>query len=155
MGFLGRVSKESGQQPGTTVIAGATKVVGDLQLSDDFHLDGCMAGKLNSSHNVTIGIGGEFDGEICAHKVVVSGRIDGSVDAERLEIVSSGKVSGEIRVAELVIEPGGQFNGSSHIKSADTQPPRRISHQPESGNEATSPSRTEDEPDKPLQATGS
>lgn len=113
-----------------------------------------MTGKLTSSHNVTIGIGGEFDGEIRAQKVVVSGRVDGSVDAERLEIVSSGKVSGEIRVAELVIEPGGQFNGSSHIKSADNPEPRRISHQPESGSDTASAIHAEDESDKPLQATG-
>lgn len=128
MGFLGRVSKESGEQPGTTVIAGSTKVVGDLQLNDDFHLDGTLSGKLTSTRNVSIGVNGEFDGQIVAQKVVISGRFDGSIDAERLEIVSTGRVGGEVKVAELVIEPGGQFNGNSQIRAANSEP-RRIAFQ--------------------------
>lgn len=113
-----------------------------------------MSGTLQSSHNITIGVGGEFDGEISARKVVVSGRIEGSIDAERLEIVSSGKVSGEIRVVELVIEPGGQFNGSSQIKSPDDKEPRRISHQPD-GRDAAPNSPVDSESREDLQATGS
>ena len=152
MGFLGRVSKESGHQPGTTVVAGSTKIVGDLQLADDLHLDGYMSGKLNSTCNISVGQNGEFEGEIVAKKVVVSGRVEGSIDADRLEIVSSGSVSGEIRVSELVIEPGGQFSGSSQIKAPEDQAPRRISHQPETPGDT--PPATESEADTPVQATG-
>ena len=75
MGFLGRVSKEGGDQPGTTVVAGGTKIVGGLQLSDDFHLDGFMEGRLRSSLNVSVGVNGQFDGEIEAKKVMISGRV--------------------------------------------------------------------------------
>ena len=128
MGFLGRVSKEGGDQPGTTVVAGGTKIVGDLQLSDDFHLDGCMEGRLRSSLNVSVGVNGQFDGEIEAKKVMISGRVDGTIDAERLEIVSTGRVTGEIKVTELVIEPGGQFSGTSQIKEAGESAPRQLTY---------------------------
>ena len=144
MGFLGRVSKEGGEQPGTTVIAGSTKVVGDLQLSDDFHLDGSLSGKLTSTRNVSIGVNGKFDGQIVAQKIMISGRFDGSIDAERLEIISTGRVSGEIKVAELVIEPGAQFNGNSQIRTANSEP-RRIAFQ---GSREQSASSGASEPDK-------
>ena len=128
MGFLGRVGKEGGDQPGTTVVAGGTKIVGDLQLNDDFHLDGCMQGKLRSSLNVSVGVHGEFDGEIEAKKVMISGRVDGTIDAERLEIVSTGRVTGEINVTELVIEPGGQLSGVSQIKKTIEPEPRQLTY---------------------------
>lgn len=113
-----------------------------------------MSGKLQSSRNVTIGVNGEFDGEIQAKKVVVSGCIEGSIDAERLEIVSTGKVRGEIRVAELVIEPGGQFNGSSEITISDNSEPRRISHQPNGKTDKT-PGQADAESSERFDATGS
>ncbi len=86
-----------------------------------------MNGTLASQCNVTVGVGGQFEGSITAKKVVVSGLFEGSIDADRLEIVSTGRVSGEICVGELVIEPGGQFNGSSQIKASADQEPRRLS----------------------------
>lgn len=48
-------------------------------------------------------------GELVAPRVLVSGEIDGRVEADRLEIVAGGKVSGELKVRELQIEPGGQY----------------------------------------------
>jgi cytoskeletal protein CcmA (bactofilin family) len=57
---------------------------------------------------------------------MVSGRFDGSIEAERLEIVASGVVSGTVTVAQLVIESGAQFNGTSKIKGKE--PPRQIGH---------------------------
>ena len=114
-----------------------------------------MSGKLSSTCNISIGVNGEFDGEILARKVVVSGRVEGSIDAERLEIVSTGKVRGEIHVTELVIEPGGQFSGSSEIKSSDAPTPRRISHQPDTADNTPPASSSDDETGSPLRATGS
>lgn len=113
-----------------------------------------MSGKLISSRNITIGVDGKFDGEIQAKKVVVSGYIEGRIDAERLEIVSTGKVRGEIRVAELVIEPGGHFNGSSEITSPEESEPRRISHQPDGKSDPAYPTASEtSETKERLEAT--
>ncbi len=113
-----------------------------------------MSGTLISTRNVTIGMGGEFTGEISAKKVYVSGHVEGSIDAERLEIVGTGKVRGEIRISELVIEPGGQFNGSSEIKAIDDAEPRRISHQPHSDKTESTAPKVDGEPNQSLKATG-
>ncbi len=87
-----------------------------------------MEGSLRSSLNVSVGVNGQFDGEIEAKKVMISGRVDGTIDAERLEIVSTGRVTGEINVTELVIEPGGQFSGTSLIKKAGDSAPRQLTY---------------------------
>lgn len=50
-----------------------------------------------------------------ADNVVVSGRIEGSISARRLEIIAGGTVEGDVHIVDLVIEPGGRFNGSSKI----------------------------------------
>lgn len=62
-----------------------------------------------------IGADGHLEGRIKARNVVVSGRVQGSVAAERLEIIAGGVVEGDVHTVDLVIEPGGRFNGSSEI----------------------------------------
>ncbi len=79
-----------------------------------------MDGTLNSQGDVAIGRSGRFKGVINAKRLLVSGILDGKVDADRIEIVASGQVTGEIKVRELVIESGGQFIGASHVKKHDS-----------------------------------
>jgi len=49
---------------------------------------------------------------------MVSGHFEGSIRAQRLEIVATGQVSGSISVQQLVIESGAQFNGNSEVLAA-------------------------------------
>ncbi len=82
---------------------------------------------MKSEAEVSIGEQGNFEGDIAASKVLVSGRFSGKIDAERLEIVATGSVSGTVSVGQLVIESGAQFDGTSKIKGHE--PPRRIGHE--------------------------
>lgn len=75
-----------------------------------------------SQADVSIGRSGRFKGDITAKRVLISGIVDGKVDADRLEIVASGQVTGEIKVREFVIESGGQFVGASQVKKHDPKP---------------------------------
>jgi cytoskeletal protein CcmA (bactofilin family) len=109
------------------VVAGGTRLVGDVQLSDSLRIEGAAQGKIASASDVTIGVNGSFEGEISAKNVLVSGTLDGRLEAERLEIVATGRVSGEIHVGELVIESGGQFSGTSHIRRS-AQETSLVSH---------------------------
>lgn len=108
------------------MVAAGTSIVGELVLTDSLHLDGKIDGSIQSESEVSIGQSGQFDGELKAARVLVSGKIKGNVHAERLEIVSGGQVNGDVEVDELVIESGGQFNGSSRIRSQE--PPRQLSY---------------------------
>ncbi|MCC5863680.1 MAG: polymer-forming cytoskeletal protein [Wenzhouxiangella sp.] len=126
MGIISRGHSPDRKRTGTTVIAAGTKLVGDLALSDNLHVDGRIEGSIESEGEVSIGEQGQVEGEIKAAKVLVSGRFNGDIDAERLEIVASGEVSGTVLVGQLVIESGARFNGTSKIRGQE--PPRQLSH---------------------------
>ena len=126
MGIISRGNASDRKRTGTTVIAAGTNLVGDLTLSDSLHIDGSVEGKVKSDSEVSIGQEGQFEGDITAEIVMVSGQFNGTIEADRLEIVATGKVSGTVTVGQLVIESGAQFNGTSKIR--DQHPPRQIAH---------------------------
>jgi len=51
--------------------------------------------------------------------LIVQGYIEGSVDAQRVDIKAAGHMSGEITSNELIIESKGIFEGSSIVKDAE------------------------------------
>lgn len=83
------------------------------------HVDGRIDGDVKSESNVVIGADGYLKGQVKAATVVVSGRVDGSISADRLEIIAGGCVEGDVHIVDLVIEPGGRFNGSSEILGSE------------------------------------
>ena len=134
MGIIGRNSEQDSSRGGTTVIAAGTSLVGDLTLNDSLHVDGNMQGDVTSNSDVSIGRNGQFDGNIQAKHVVVSGNFKGGINCDRLEIVADGRVTGDLETEELVIEAGARFSGASRIKDED---PRQLPYQPDEAGEAT------------------
>lgn len=120
MGIINRGRADGSQHAGTTVIAAGSKLVGDLALSDNLHIDGQIEGTIRSEAEVAIGQSGRVEGDLHAEHIMVSGTFEGNIDARRLEIIAGGRVNGDVTVAELVIEPGALFNGNSRIR--ETQP---------------------------------
>ncbi|WP_376696458.1 bactofilin family protein [Wenzhouxiangella sp. EGI_FJ10305] len=121
MGIINRGRPDGSQHAGTTVIAAGSKLVGDLALSDNLHVDGQIQGNVQSEAEVAIGQEGQFKGELQAEHVLISGRFEGNIDARRLEIVAGGRVEGDVTVAELVIEPGALFNGNSRVRETQAR----------------------------------
>lgn len=87
-----------------------------MNLTCELYCDGEVEGAIRSTHEVSIGEKGSFKGDVFADKITVLGRIEGSVDARRIEIRSGGCIKGIITSSELVIEPKGIFEGESRIK---------------------------------------
>jgi cytoskeletal protein CcmA (bactofilin family) len=115
MAIFGKDGTQQGSRHGTTVVAAGSQFVGNVALSDNLHVDGKVEGEVDGEAGVVIGEQGVLKGSIRASSVVVSGRVEGSIVAKRLEIVSGGIVEGDVQTVDLVIEPGGRFNGSSEI----------------------------------------
>jgi cytoskeletal protein CcmA (bactofilin family) len=145
MGIIGRNHSKQVKNSGTTVIAAGTELVGSLALDDNLHIDGRIKGDVESNAEIIIGKPGHMEGQIKARRVLVSGSFDGSIEAERLEIVASGKVTGEVTVGQLVVESGAHFNGTSRIRGEE--PPRQLTHaqQPDKGeSDAVAPAEESD-----------
>jgi len=119
MGIINRSRPDGSAHAGTTVIAAGSRLVGDLTLSDNLHVDGQLEGSVRSESEVAIGQSGRIDGDLQAEHIVISGSFEGSIDAQRLEIVAGGRVDGDVTVAQLVIEPGALFNGNSRIREPE------------------------------------
>lgn len=129
--FGKRENAPSGKRRGgTTIIARGTSVQGDLVLEGNLHIDGALFGTIQSQGDVSVGASGSFDGEVKAHRMVVSGLARGRIECESLEIVEKGKVLGEVASRTFVIEPGGQFVGES--RSSDEEAVKALGHQSES-----------------------
>ncbi|MGB0515002.1 MAG: bactofilin family protein [Wenzhouxiangellaceae bacterium] len=122
MAIFGKNRPQQGAGHGATIIAAGSKLVGNLTLTDRLHVDGRLDGDVESESDVVIGSDGTVSGTVQAKSVVVSGRIEGSISSERLEIIAGGTVEGDVHTVNLVIEPGGRFNGSSEILERSETP---------------------------------
>lgn len=69
---------------------------------------------------MNVGKNGHIKGEIHTERLIVQGFVEGTIDAQRVEIKAAGRVKGEIKSSELVIEAKGIFEGNSIIKNDTT-----------------------------------
>ncbi len=88
-----------------------------MTLDCNLYIDGEFEGSIHSKKLVTVGKSGKVRGEIHTNHMIVQGSVEGSVEAERLEIMAAGRVVGSILSSELVIEAKGHFEGESKIKN--------------------------------------
>lgn len=95
----------------TTSIGEECVFEGNISTCSSTRIDGKLKGKISGENTLIVGERGVILGEVKASGIVVYGRIEGIVDAERLEIKSSGIVTGDIFVDRLVVEEGGVYNG--------------------------------------------
>jgi len=87
----------------TTIIADGTEIKGDIQLKCNLHIDGKIEGSVQAVGNVVIGSSGIAMGDVQASRVSISGRLEGSIGAEVVEILEGGKFFGKVTAKEFVI----------------------------------------------------
>ena len=104
----------------TTIVTTGAKLKGEIDLSCNLYIDGELEGTINSSKEVNIGKNGHVKGIVHAERLIVQGFIEGSVEANRVEIKAGGRMSGEITSKELIIEAKGIFEGSSVVKDSQS-----------------------------------
>ena len=89
-----------------------------MNLSCNLYVDGEFEGVINSKNEVNIGKHGHIKGDIFTNRLVVQGLIEGTVNADKVEIKADGRVKGTIESSELIIESKGIFEGMSVLKTA-------------------------------------
>lgn len=93
-----------------------------MNLACNLYVDGEFEGIIHSDKEVNIGKQGHIKGDVITKRLVVQGYIEGTINAERVEIKANGRVNGTIESSELVIEAKGIFEGSSVVKDVPSAP---------------------------------
>ena len=93
-----------------------------MNLSCNLYVDGEFEGAIHSQKEVNVGKNGHIKGDVITQRLVVQGYIEGTVNAQRVEIKAAGRVSGTIESDELVIEAKGIFEGNSVVKNVSPAP---------------------------------
>lgn len=108
------------------------------------HIDGHIDGIVETSYDISIGQNGSLNGLIKARSIFLSGKLEGKVACERIEILETGKLVGELISGELTIETGGKFIGQSRelsesgiIVGVEDEKPAQI-ERPKFGQESDS-----------------
>ncbi len=93
-----------------------------MNLSCNLYVDGEFEGVIHSKKEVNIGKHGHVKGDVTTQRLVVQGYVEGTINANRVEIKAAGRVNGSIESGELIIEAKGIFEGSSIVKGASAAP---------------------------------
>lgn len=97
----------------TTVLGPGAHFVGDLSGDEDILVNGRFEGKIRVEKTVTVGAGGDLEGNIAARAVVVGGRVRGQITAdEKAELLESAIVEGSVQAPKIVIAEGAQLEGN-------------------------------------------
>jgi len=118
LGIFSKVSKQSKQEVGTTVINSGTSFKGMIDTKGSIFIDGRFEGIIVATKDVTIGKNGEVIGEIRSKVLTVNGMIDGLFDVEQVNILGFGKVIGKMQYDELLIEQNGVFEGEGKKRNS-------------------------------------
>ena len=88
------------QLDGDGVFEGKYKTTGTVLLRNNF------VGSLTSDQTI-IDENGKFDGEMICSELIISGSVNGKINADSIIIMETGKISGEINYKQLAVFEGG------------------------------------------------
>lgn len=92
-------------------------VKGELSGSEDLYLDGEVEGSVElRGHNLTVGPHGRVRAHTRAADVVIHGKVDGNIHADRVELKKSAIHVGNIITQRVIIEDGAYFKGTIDIQ---------------------------------------
>lgn len=99
-----------------TIIGKDTQLKGSVKAQGTIRIDGEFEGDIDSEQDIIIGESGRVTAKINARNVLISGILQGNVNAAgRLELMSSGKLYGDIKANALIIGEGAVFKGVSDM----------------------------------------
>ena len=105
-----KIFNEKNSGSSLSIIAQGIDFAGEINTEGDIHLDGKMKGTIKA-YEVVIGPEGEFEGEISANILVVSGNIKGKFNIKNLHIKKDGLLQGKAKYEIIVVDAGGNIQG--------------------------------------------
>ena len=108
-------TRENGKDE-VTIISAGVYIEGKVTSNGNVRIDGKLHGDIAAEGNVTVGEGGEVNGEVKAEVINIGGVVNGSVSArEKLVLEAKSNLKGDLVTKILVIEAGARFDGKSSM----------------------------------------
>ena len=93
------------------ILAG-TDIVGDIQSTGDFRVDGRIKGNLKLAVKLVIGDKGWVEGEVHCAEASIGGSFKGKLHVKGLLMLQvTSKVHADVVTGKLAVEPGAEFAG--------------------------------------------
>lgn len=99
-----------------TLIGAGTRIIGDVQFTGGFHVDGHVKGNVDappdSGATLSVSDSGVVEGSVAVPNVVLNGSVKGDILAhERVELGATARVTGNVYYALIEMEMGAEING--------------------------------------------
>ena len=105
-----------------TVIAEQCTLEGDLATKNSVKVDGRIQGTLRAEGRAITGETGVVKCDVHAVDLLVLGRLEGNVHAQRLHLQASAQIRGNIEAETLQVGPGARYQGSVTMRDAGAAP---------------------------------
>lgn len=99
-----------------TLIGAGTRIIGDVQFSGGFHVDGHIKGNVDappdSGATLSVSDSGVVEGSVAVPNVVLNGTVKGDILAhDKVELGATARVTGNVYYALIEMEMGAEING--------------------------------------------
>lgn len=96
--------------PSVSVISKALKITGQLESTEDIHIEGEVDGDIRGV-GVKIGQNAKVKGTVYGEEVEVAGTVVGKVEGRKVVITSTGHMSGDVIHQDIRIDSGAYIDG--------------------------------------------
>lgn len=103
-----------------SILTDGVTIVGDISSMDEVTIHGKVIGDVNCTR-IVVGETGSVTGELSGEELSISGRIDGTVRGEWVELKKSAEVSGDIHHRYVAMEAGTEYTGKLQRKRSGTR----------------------------------
>jgi cytoskeletal protein CcmA (bactofilin family) len=103
-----------------SMLAGGTRIVGDVETPGALMLGGSVQGDGNVRGELSISPDAEWIGEVHAISAVVAGRIAGAISVtERIEIAATAVIRGRVSARSIAMARGATIDGDVIVTSGE------------------------------------
>ncbi len=126
----------------TAFIDQGSEFEGKLSFRDTVRIDGTFSGEISSDNTLIVGESGQIHATIQSVCVVISGLVEGDVQAsEQIMLHKTAVVNGNLDAPAIMMEEGAQLNGMVRMggasSKAKTKPAPEASSQKPAGDSST------------------
>jgi len=109
--------------PKESLIAADVTIEGKIEGAGHIRIAGRFKGDVKVEGNVTIENGAHVTGELHANTVVVSGEVQGNIEASsKVELLETGVINGDVKAGSLSVAAGSRMRGQADFGWKDKGP---------------------------------